>query len=75
MPADAAMKVAGLLQNAFSCEEAFEYSDATRSYQVKDPAEVEFKLVRANQLRPRERSDEDSAKPLTLPLPMRRLPR
>lgn len=43
--ADAAMKVAGLLQNAFACEESFDCSDAKRSYQVINPAEVELALT------------------------------
>lgn len=76
MPSDAAMKVAALLQNAVTCEETLEHSDVTWSYQPSGPVEVEFKLVRANQVRPLKQSVPDEPVGLlALPAPVRRLPR
>jgi hypothetical protein len=76
LSSDAAMKVAALLQSAFVCDETLDRTDVVWTYQVLEPAEVEFKLVRANQVRqpkPAEPDQEDSL--FALPAPMRRLPR
>lgn len=76
LPSDAAMKVAALLQSAFVCEETLDRKDVVWTYQVLEPVEVEFKLVRANQVRQPKPAEPDSEGGLfALPPPMRRLPR
>ena len=73
MPADAAMKVAALLQNAVNCHESFE--GLSHCYVPGEPEEVEFKLIRANQLRARRPGSEDADDLVVLPAPVLRLPR
>lgn len=48
MPASIGMKVVQLLQNAFDVDEEWEEE---RIYTVKEPVNVEFRSVRANQIR------------------------
>ena len=49
MPSDKAMKVAELMQHAIECESSFEGTGYV--YTAKDQPNVEFSLVRPNQVR------------------------
>ncbi|CAN5435616.1 hypothetical protein BH10PSE18_BH10PSE18_18700 [soil metagenome] len=74
LPADAAMKIVGLMQEAFHCEE--HYSGPGHTYTPTRPADVEFKTVRADQLRsPKPATSDDDGDLQRLSAPMPRLPR
>lgn len=70
LPADKAMKVAELMTAAFSIREDFDRESSHRVYMVSDrQPEVEFKLVRQNQLRfPPGTATPEKRLPARLPL-------
>ncbi len=74
LPADAAMKIVGLMREAFHCQE--DYSGLGYTYTPTRPADVEFKTVRANQLRsPKPATSDEESDQQRLSSPVPRLPR
>lgn len=74
LPADSAMKIVSLMQDAFHCEE--NYAGPGYTYRPTKPADVEFKTVRTSQLRtPKPDGRDDVVEPLRLAPPVQRLPR
>ncbi|MGJ7611804.1 MULTISPECIES: hypothetical protein [unclassified Variovorax] len=74
MPADKGMKVFELMQSAIKCE--LGYGEDRHTYAPGEAPEVECKVVRPDQVRPRTRQAHDeSAELFELPAPMRRLTR
>lgn len=65
MPFDKAMKVAELMQHAIECESKFEGTGYV--YTAKDQPNVEFSLVRPNQVR------MPQGEPMPMPAPRQRL--
>ena len=65
MPSDKAMKVAELMQHAIECESNFEGTGYV--YTAKDQPNVEFSLVRPNQVR------MPQGEPTPMPAPRQRL--